>query len=39
MNETERRRRGANALTLIRGEYDWKEIALRYAEVYRGVIR
>ncbi len=39
MNETERQRRGANALTLIRGEYDWKEIAHRYTEVYRRVIR
>ena len=38
-NETERKRRGANALALIRGEYDWKEIARRYTEVYRHVIR
>ena len=38
MNETERKRRGANALALIRGEYDWKAIAHRYAEVYRHVI-
>jgi len=39
VNETERRRRGTNALTLVRGEYDWKEIALRYTDVYRQVIR
>ncbi len=38
-NETERQRRGANALALVRGEYDWKEIAQRYAEVYRRVMR
>jgi glycosyltransferase involved in cell wall biosynthesis len=38
-NETERQRRGANALALVRGEYDWKEIAHRYAEVYRRVVR
>jgi glycosyltransferase involved in cell wall biosynthesis len=37
-NETERQRRGANALALVRGEYDWKEIAHRYAEVYRRVM-
>ena len=39
MNETERKRRGANALALIRGEYDWKEIARRYDKVYKHVIR
>jgi len=39
MNETERKRRGTNALALIRGEYDWKEIARRYDEVYKHVIR
>ncbi len=39
MDETERKRRGANALTLIRGDFDWKEIAHRYTEVYRRVIR
>ena len=38
-NETERKRRGANALALIRGEYDWQEIARRYVEVYKHVIR
>ncbi len=38
-NETERKRRGANALALIRAEYDWQEIALRYVEVYQQVIR
>ncbi|GMR14247.1 MAG: hypothetical protein BMS9Abin29_2491 [Gemmatimonadota bacterium] len=35
---TERKRRGANALALVRGEYDWKEIARRYGEIYRQVI-
>ena len=39
MNETERKRRGTNALALIRGEYDWKEIARRYDEVYKHMIR
>ena len=39
INKTERTRRGANAMALIRGEYDWKTIALRYTEVYRQVIR
>ena len=39
MNETERKRRGTNALALIRGEYDWKEIARRYDKVYKHVIR
>ncbi len=38
-NETERIRRGANALALVRGEYDWKGIARRYTEVYRHVTR
>ena len=38
MNETERKRRGANALALIRSEYDWKEIARRYAEVYKRIL-
>ena len=33
-NETERKRRGENALELVRGEYDWKRIARRYAELY-----
>jgi glycosyltransferase involved in cell wall biosynthesis len=33
-NETERRRRGENALELVRGEYDWRRIARRYAELY-----
>ena len=37
-NETERKRRGANGLALVRGEYDWKEIGRRYAELYRDVI-
>ena len=39
VNETERNRRGGNALALIRDRYDWKEIAHRYTEVYRHVIR
>ena len=38
VNATERKRRGANALALIRGEYDWKEIARRYAEVYKHIL-
>ena len=37
-NETERKRRGTNAVTLVRGEYDWQEIARRYTDVYRRVI-
>ncbi len=36
-NEFERKRRGANALALVRSEYDWKEIARRYTELYRDV--
>ena len=36
-DEPERKRRGANALALVRGEYDWKEIARRYAALYRDV--
>jgi hypothetical protein len=39
MSETERKRRGMNALALARGEYDWKEIAHRYTEVYGHLIR
>lgn len=38
-NGTERKHRGANALALIRSEYDWKEIARRYTELYRQVIQ
>jgi glycosyltransferase involved in cell wall biosynthesis len=38
VNETERQRRGTNALALIRGEYDWKEIARRYTDVYGHVM-
>ncbi len=38
VNETERQRRGTNALALIRGEYDWKEIARRYTDVYGDVM-
>ena len=37
-NETERKRRGTNAVTLVRDEYDWQEIARRYTDVYRRVI-
>ena len=36
-NEAERKRRGANALALVRDEYDWKEIARRYVELYGDV--
>ncbi len=36
-NEFERKRRGANALALVRSEYDWKEIARRYTELYGDV--
>jgi len=39
VDEAERKRRGTNALALIRGEYDWKEIARRYTDVYRHVMR
>jgi glycosyltransferase involved in cell wall biosynthesis len=39
VDETERKRRGTNALALVRGEYDWKEIARRYTDVYRHVMR
>ncbi|GMR14291.1 MAG: hypothetical protein BMS9Abin29_2538 [Gemmatimonadota bacterium] len=39
MNETELERRGANALTLIRDNYDWLEIAQRYTKAYRRVIQ
>jgi len=39
MDETERERRGQNAMELIRGEYDWMEIARRYADVYEQMIR
>ncbi len=38
MDGSERKRRGRNALALVRGEYDWKEIASRYAEIYGRVI-
>ncbi|MBT8397535.1 MAG: glycosyltransferase family 4 protein [Gemmatimonadetes bacterium] len=33
--EAERKRRGANALSLVRGRYDWKAIAGQYADLYR----
>jgi glycosyltransferase involved in cell wall biosynthesis len=33
----ERQRRGANALRLIREEYDWRGIAKRYLEVYESI--
>jgi glycosyltransferase involved in cell wall biosynthesis len=38
-DEMERKRRGENGLALVRGEYDWMEIARRYAELYRELIR
>jgi len=34
----ERRRRGNNAMALIRSEYDWKVIARRYAELYSATV-
>jgi glycosyltransferase involved in cell wall biosynthesis len=36
-DELERKRRGVNALALVRGQYDWKEIACRYVELYGAV--
>ncbi len=36
-NEGDRRRRGANALQLVRKQYDWREIAQRYVEVYESI--
>ncbi|MEE8520080.1 MAG: glycosyltransferase family 4 protein, partial [Gemmatimonadota bacterium] len=36
-DEAERQRRGANALSLIRKQYDWSEIAPRYVEVYESI--
>ena len=36
-DEGERRRRGANGLKLIRKQYDWREIAERYVEVYQSL--
>ena len=38
-DEGERQRRGANALSLIRKQYDWREIAQRYVEVYESISR
>lgn len=38
-DEGERQRRGANALNLIREQYDWREIARRYVEVYESISR
>jgi D-inositol-3-phosphate glycosyltransferase len=38
-DEGERRRRGSNALGLIREQYDWREIAQRYVEVYESISR
>jgi glycosyltransferase involved in cell wall biosynthesis len=35
----ERKRRGANALSLIREQYDWSEIAQRYVAVYESISR
>ena len=39
LNEGERKRRGSNALALVRAEYDWEEIARRYVGIYRDMIR
>ena len=37
--EGERQRRGANALSLIRKQYDWRDIAQRYVAVYESISR
>jgi len=37
-DEPERRRRGANALALVRQEYDWTEIAKQYARLYEEIL-
>ena len=37
-DEPERRRRGANALALVRQEYDWTEIAKQYVRVYEEIL-
>jgi glycosyltransferase involved in cell wall biosynthesis len=38
-DEKERQRRGANALSLIRKQYDWRDIAQRYVELYESISR
>jgi glycosyltransferase involved in cell wall biosynthesis len=38
-DEGERQRRGANALSLIRRQYDWRDIAERYVDVYESISR
>lgn len=38
-DQGERQRRGANALSLIRKQYDWRDIAQRYVEVYEAISR
>ncbi len=37
-DEPERRRRGANALALVRQEYDWSEIAKQYVRLYEEIL-
>ena len=37
-DEKERKCRGENALALVRSEYDWKEVARRYADLYSELI-
>ena len=34
----ERQRRGSNALALVKREYEWMEIARRYAQLYRRMV-
>jgi glycosyltransferase involved in cell wall biosynthesis len=38
MDEAENRRRGGNALALVRKEYSWAGIARRYVAAYRQLI-
>ena len=37
-DEPERRRRGANAMALVRQEYDWMELAKQYVRVYEEIL-
>ena len=37
-DDPERRRRGSNAMALVRQEYDWMEIAKLYARVYEEIL-
>ena len=39
LKEGERKKRGSNALALVRAEYDWEEIARRYVGLYRDVTK